>query len=164
MAQPHVRLVPMTAEQCQAFLEADIPRYAAENVAAGFWPEQGALARAQESFDRFLPQGVDTPGHHLFTIHDDEAGVDVGMAWIGSQPGGAAGAGFIYNIYIDEAYRRRGYARRTMLEIEQEAIRLGWSALGLHVFWHNSPARELYGSLGYEVRSINMMKVIETHD
>ena len=164
MAQPHVRLVPMTAEQFRAFLEADIPRYAAENVAAGYWPEEGALQRAQESFDRFLPQGVDTPDHHLFVIRAVEAAMDVGMAWIGSQPGGVEGAGFVYNIYIEEPFRRKGYARQTMLQIEQEAKRLGWTILGLHVFGHNAPARELYASLGYEVRSMNMTKAIDTHE
>jgi RimJ/RimL family protein N-acetyltransferase len=163
---PHlqIRLEPMTREQCQAFLEADIPRYAAENVAAGFWPEEGALHRAQEAFDRFLPMGVDTPGHHLFVIREVEAGMDVGIAWIGSQPGGVDEAGFIYNLYIDEPYRRRGYARQAMLKIEQEAKHLGWTSLGLHVFGHNTPARELYASLGYEVRSMNMTKAIETQE
>ena len=128
---------------------------------AGFWPEPDALQRAQESFDRFLPQGVETPGQYMFSIHDFSVGIDVGMVWIGAQPGGAVQAGFIYNLYIDEPYRRRGYARQAMLQIEQQARKLGCTSLGLHVFAYNSAARKLYVSLGYDVRSMNKIKSIE---
>jgi predicted GNAT family acetyltransferase len=31
-------------------------------------------------------------------------------------------------------------------------------SLALHVFAYNSVARHLYGSLGYEVKSLNMLK------
>jgi len=162
MDLPTIRLLPMTPEQLSTFLEEDIPRYAADNMQAGFLPESDALQRAQESFDRFLPKGVETPGQYLFLIHDTEASLNVGMVWVGAQPDGAEHLGFIYNLYIAERYRRRGFARQAVLHVEQHARQLGWTSLGLHVFGDNAPARKPYASPGYEVLSMNIFKAIES--
>ena len=161
MTTPAIELHPMNKEQYEAYLKADLPRYAAENVRAGYWSEADAPAKAKETYARYLPQGIDTPGQHLYVIRNQDEGQEVGIVWIGAQPGREASAGFIYNLYIEEGFRRRGYARATMRAIEEVARAMGWSSLGLHVFGHNRAARDLYESLGYEVRSMNMIKSIE---
>jgi ribosomal protein S18 acetylase RimI-like enzyme len=156
-----IELLLMDEGQYEKYLEADLPRYAAENVRAGFWSEAEALGKAKETYARYLPQGIETPGQYLYLIRNRDEGQEVGIVWIGAQPGEVARAGFIYNLYIEEGFRRRGYARATMLAIEGVACEMGWSSLGLHVFGHNRAARDLYESLGYEVRSMNMIKSIE---
>ena len=154
---PQIELIPMTREQYLDYLEADRPRYAAENVRAGFWSEAEASHRAKETYDRFLPEGIETPGQHLYTIHNQD-NEEVGMIWLGAQPGGLEASGFVYNLYIEEGFRRQGYGRAAMIAAEEQARGLGWTSLALHVFGHNRPARELYESLGYEIRSMNMIK------
>jgi ribosomal protein S18 acetylase RimI-like enzyme len=162
MQTPTVLLVPMNQGQYEQYLEQDLPRYAAENVRAGYWSEKDAPAKAKETYGRFLPQGIETPGQYLYLIRSREDGRDVGMIWIGVQPGGVEEAGFVYNLYIEQGYRRKGFARAAMLAIEDKAHELGWTSLGLHVFGHNHAARELYESLGYEVRSSNMIKQVNS--
>jgi ribosomal protein S18 acetylase RimI-like enzyme len=73
-------------------------------------------------------------------------------------PHGDVGVGFIYNIVVDEPYRRRGYGREAMKLAEQEARRNGLHALALNVFGHNRVAHDLYLSLGYRETSIRMKK------
>jgi len=151
----------MDEKSYASFLQADLPRYAADNVRAGFWTQAESLARARETYDRFLPEGVRTPGQHLFLIHSLETGRDVGMLWIGAQPGSVKGSGFVYNLYIEPPFRRQGFARAAMLAAEAEARNRGWSSLSLHVFGFNHPAIELYTSLGYQPRSLNMIKALD---
>jgi ribosomal protein S18 acetylase RimI-like enzyme len=160
MTPPAIRLKPMTAEQLSVFIEEDIPRYANANVQAGLWPESGALEHARASYERFLPQGVETPGQYLYMIDDSATGESVGTVWIGAHPGGIEHAGVVLSLYIDDAYRRQGYGRQAMLAIETEARQLRWTSLGLQVFGSNEPARKLYLALGYKVGSMNMTKTI----
>jgi GNAT superfamily N-acetyltransferase len=160
MKPPTIRLEPMTPDQLQAFIEEDSPRYAAENVRAGFWPESGSLERAREAYERFLPQGIDTPGHHLFVIRDELTGVGVGTIWIGAHPSGVEHVGMVLSLYVEANYRRQGYARQAMLGVENLARQLGWVSLGLQVFGDNQPAGRLYNSLGYKMRSMNMVKAL----
>lgn len=47
-----------------------------------------------------------------------------------------------------------------MLALEVKARELGLASLALHVFVDNALAMALYAALGYEVRSMNMTKVL----
>jgi ribosomal protein S18 acetylase RimI-like enzyme len=66
--------------------------------------------------------------------------------------------GFIYDIAIDESQRGKGYGRQAMQLIEEKARELGLRQMGLHVFAKNKVALNLYESLGYETKSLNMIK------
>jgi ribosomal protein S18 acetylase RimI-like enzyme len=62
---------------------------------------------------------------------------------------------------MDEALRGKGYGKQTMLAIEEKARELGLRSIGLHVFAHNAVAKGLYEKIGYEVKSLNMVKELE---
>lgn len=81
----------------------------------------------------------------------------VGLLWIQVQDKPTPRA-FIFNIEIDQEFRRRGYAEQAMLKLEVEAKRLRLESIGLHVFGHNTAARPLYEKLGYVATNINMSK------
>jgi ribosomal protein S18 acetylase RimI-like enzyme len=155
-------LRPMTEAAFAAWFAHSVARYADENVAAGRWPAQGALARADEACRRLLPLGLATPGHQLFTLHQagagDEAGVEVGVLWLAvtEHPGGRSG--YVYEVEVWPAHRRRGHARGAFLALEALARDQGLCDIGLHVFAHNEAAQALYRALGYEVTGINMQK------
>ena len=151
-----ISLRPMTQDEFQAFLAADIAAYAAEKVRAGNWTPEEAPHRSREVHDRLLPQGVNTSHHHLFTI--DLLGNPVGRVWLSTDPTTMGGAGFIYDIFVVEHFRRQGIALQAMLLLEEEAKKLGVARLALHVFGYNSAARSLYEKLGYEVTNVNMHK------
>lgn len=150
----------MTDAAYARFQEDAVADYAEENVASGRWPAEGALERSRLEHERLLPQGLATPDQHLFTIHDDVDGVDVGVLWmaVNERPNGRFG--FVYDVAIDPAHRRRGHARAAFIALEAVARELGVVDIGLHVFAHNSDAQALYRSLGFMTTGINMQKRI----
>ena len=57
--------------------------------------------------------------------------------------------GFVDELYIEPAYRRRGLGRMAMEFAEQQAKELGVNAVHLEVDDGNDPAMELYRGIGY---------------
>ncbi|MEX1071058.1 MAG: hypothetical protein WEC37_00380, partial [Anaerolineales bacterium] len=61
-----VHLTPMSKDEFKEYLEHLIPDYARDNVEAGYWDEKEALERSRKSVTDLLPNGVNTPNHHIF--------------------------------------------------------------------------------------------------
>ena len=122
----------------------------------GYNPDQ-ALALATDGFQRLLPDGPETPDHHLYTLHA-ETGDVVGQAWLGLQQDYGIRRAFLYEIEIHESRQGRGYGRAAMQALEAESRSLGAAVLGLHVFNFNERARRLYHSLGFQVTDLSMEK------
>jgi ribosomal protein S18 acetylase RimI-like enzyme len=57
---------------------------------------------------------------------------------------------FIDELYVDAAYRRRGFGRQAVAFLEEKAREMGVSAVHLEVERGNDPALELYRGIGYE--------------
>lgn len=153
-----VKLVPLTPEQLGPFLEAAVPRYAAELVRSGSAPADSALTQAQVQFDELLPEGLDTPGQHLFALWDPVAGLPVGTAWLGVREDGQRPFAVLYDLYVEPGFRRRGYAAQALDALESEVMTLGFDAIHLHVFGPNEAARALYRKAGYVETSVRMAK------
>ena len=74
-----------------------------------------------------------------------------------------------YGAWLTEAIR--GYARervasgqwteRSLIALEEEALRLGPSGIALGVFGHNTVAEALYAKLGFRPTNIHLLKTIE---
>lgn len=153
---PMPALHPMTQTEYEAFVERAIPEFAADNVRAGYWSESEALEKSREGYEKLLPKGLQTENHYLYTLYGaDEA---VGMIWIRADLQSPLKNGFIFELYVDEKFRGKGYGKQAMWLIEEKARQLGLKSLGLHVFAVNNVARNLYESVGYEVSSLNMTK------
>lgn len=58
--------------------------------------------------------------------------------------------GFIDELYVDVAYRRRGYGRQALTFAEEKAREMGVNAIHLEVDRGNDPALELYRRIGYQ--------------
>lgn len=152
-----VRLVPMTKKEFEATRTAGVNRYADENVKVGYWRPGEALRRSEIVHTNLLPDGLRTEGHHFYKAVDSETERRVGHIWLKVESGDDR-KGFIYDVFIDEGERGKGYGRAMMLALEAKAKRMKIDSLGLHVFAYNEIAQHLYSSLGYEVKSMNMMK------
>jgi ribosomal protein S18 acetylase RimI-like enzyme len=151
------RLRRPTADEYDAWSAHELEGYIAEIVASGTLSRAAAEGQARREDAELLPQGLDTPGQLIFRLEVEDQ--PVGWLWLSLQhPNGDVGVGFIYNIVVDEPYRRRGYGREAMKLAEQEARRNGLHALALNVFGHNRVAHDLYLSLGYRETSIRMKK------
>ena len=155
-----VRLEPMTDPEFRELLSALDREYAEDHVRAGTWPKEGSLERAHAETTSLLPQGLQTPDQFLRTVVDERTGQRVGEVWYAVRQDGLLRELWIYWVGVAEGHRRHGFGQAVLVQLEEEARRLGVSHLALHVFGDNQPARELYTRMGYGMTNIRMMKVL----
>lgn len=154
-----VVLEQMSDQDFKDFLHHAIADYAQEKVKAGTWEEKEALDRSREDFDKLLPQGKNSRDHYLFNIVDHDLNQKIGYFWLNIRDKKGKEA-FIYDFFINESYRGKGYGTQTMLAAEKEAKKLGVRKISLHVFGHNQIAIELYKKVGYLTTDLHMSKGI----
>jgi ribosomal protein S18 acetylase RimI-like enzyme len=148
----------MTPAEYEVFLERTIPEYASDKIRAGQWVESEALERSRKEFLADLPQGVQTRDNYLYTLFDGDTAV--GLIWMRTYLDRPTKEGFIFELYVEEKYRGKGYGKQAMFLIEEKARELGLKSIGLHVFGSNKIARNLYEAVGYEVTNVNMSKAL----
>jgi GNAT superfamily N-acetyltransferase len=131
-------------------------------VLSTFMPEELARERVRRGTATFLPDGLDTAGHHLLTA-ENESGEAVGNAWVGPDPSQAAGttsSAWLFDINVFAPARRLGYGSAILAAAEALIAGEGKTALGLNVVGDNEAAIALYRRNGYEVASMSMRKRI----
>ncbi len=109
-----------------------------------------AFASAAREQAALLPQGLATPGHHIWTVRAD--GSPVGHVWLavrGAPTGGRQA--HLFDVEVAPEARGRGLGRAAVLAAEDAARGLGARRMTLNVFAHNTPALRLYDTLGYAV-------------
>jgi GNAT superfamily N-acetyltransferase len=156
-----VSLRAMTDEQLGPWLESVRTEYVESRMLAGETREQ-ALDNAGRSFERAFEAGRPRPGHLIFLVVADDT--PIGHLWLGPQAPPAPNAWWVWEVVIEEPYRRRGYGRQAMLLGEAEVRQRGGTVLGLNVFGFNTGARALYESLGYETTAVQMLKDLAAAD
>ena len=154
-------LAPMSAEAFADYRTLAVRGYADDNVAAGRWPAEGALARSEADFEESLPHGLSTPDNHLFEIQDTEGGPTVGYLWFALVEKNGLRSAFIYDLEVLPEYRRRGHAESAFRAMESIVRDLGLDRIDLHVFVQNDGAQALYRKLGYAVTGMNMRKDLD---
>lgn len=156
-----IALVPMPQERYASWMEHTVREYTADLVTMGHDAAEAHEAAARD-VETYFPHGSPLPGHHLLDIRDahDEA---VGYLWIGPSATGVAEDWWIWDVYVNESHRGKGYAREAMLRGEEFAASYGARRLGLSVFGFNTGAKALYDSLGYTTTSIKMSKELPPH-
>lgn len=151
-----VHLSPMTEVDFSDYLAWAIKDFAKDKVDAGNWQAEEALEKSKLSFEGFLPEGINTENHYLFSIFK---GVEkVGMIWFFADYGSVKARAFIYDFLIEENFRRQGLGKQALLALEEEVKALDIFEMALHVFGHNTAAKNLYEQLGYGVTNISMAK------
>lgn len=70
---------------------------------------------------------------------------------------GGAQAGFISDVYVDEAHRRNGFGRQLVSAAMEWFRNLGISRLELQVIVNNPAARKLYKELGWSEELLQMV-------
>lgn len=151
-----VQLNKMNDDEFARFLSRSIKDYAADKVMAGTWGEEEATRLSEESFQRYLPNGLDTPGAYLYSVCDLEQ--VVGHVWLNISEHPAGKSAFLYDILMYEAFQGQGYGKQTMVALDVVAKELGADKISLHVFGHNQRALKLYEKSGYIITDYNMSK------
>ena len=152
-----IRLEPMDEAAYDRWQATSIPEYAQEKVEAGSWLESEALERSAQSYRELLPDGLDTPGHVIRSIVN-ENGERAGYAWWAPRDQPFGRVAFIYDIAVYPEHRRRGYAQAALAGIEAWARDQGLRGVQLHVHGANGGARELYRKAGFVETDVTMLK------
>jgi RimJ/RimL family protein N-acetyltransferase len=160
----NISLVELDDAPFREYRDHLVRDYAADKVRAGAWSESEAQIRAAKDVDGLLPEGPATQGHFLYSVREDAADAEVGTVWFALRDSGVRRYVWIYDIIINENFRRRGYASRTLELVEARAKELGAKSVELHVFGHNQGAQALYEKVGYSVTSITMAKQVGAAD
>jgi ribosomal protein S18 acetylase RimI-like enzyme len=154
-----ITLRPATEEEFAGWRARQMADYAAEIAASGSLPPEAAREKAERDTTTALPAGVHTPGQWIFRLLAGEQ--PVGWLWLGAPPpGGDPAMAWVYSVEVEEQSRGRGYGRAAMLLAEEEARSRGMTSVGLNVHGSNKPALSLYESLGYEVMTQQMRKLV----
>lgn len=145
-----------------------IPNVARLLVKHGYAPyvrELHLTAQLQQSQSKTaqLPQGIslnvpDEPegnlGARLIQVMDGETEIGVcsysSLTLLTDDPM-AKRTGYIWWLYVDEAYRRRGLARALMLAAREQLVMQGCTDWWLTTSVDNWPAQSLYYELGFDV-------------
>ena len=141
-----ISLVPLGDDEYPAFRQRAIDDYARDQVAGGYCGEKEAVRRAAAAYQQLLKQGLSTPGHHIFRLHDSEP---VGYLWVQLRLDDATPSAYIYDIEIEEAYRGRGLGREALTVLEAWCRERSVQRLELAVLASNARAVHLYESLGF---------------
>ncbi|SCL16492.1 GNAT family N-acetyltransferase [Micromonospora inyonensis] len=112
--------------------------------------------KSRRDHERLLPDGLDTPGHQVWTAYDGDA--DVGMLWLHVEPKSDGPHAFVYDFEVRPDVRRRGHGRAIIGAAEEWCRERGVVSIGLSVFGFNLAARRLYEQMGFETTSIRMRK------
>jgi ribosomal protein S18 acetylase RimI-like enzyme len=151
----------MTRARYEDWLVATIHEYAAEKVAAGNYPDDGtSIDRSRAEFDVLLPNGLQSPGHEIRSMIDDDAAA-VGYVWFTIEDRPQGRVVFIYDIAVDPEHRRKGHAQAALVEVERYAREHACIGVMLHVFGSNAGARQLYQKAGYEETNVIMLKRVD---
>lgn len=148
----------MTQEEFEPWLARSIEEYAGEKVKNGAWQPEDALERSRQEHSQLLPDGLASKDQYLYTLHDEATGQKVGVLWFAVVHWVGRRSAFVYDIAVDEPQRHKGYGTQAMRALEDKVRALGLDTIGLHVFGHNTIARDLYLKLGYEIADYEMVK------
>lgn len=120
-----------------------------------FFPEQKNLSHLADTVRQFF--STDTP---LWIVEWQQ--IAVACLWMGSAVDQVTGDryGHIFLIYVDPNHRCQGIATALIDRARDWAKSRGQTRIGLQVFIHNDNALTLYQNLGFQTRSLLMLKNI----
>ena len=121
------------------------------------YPHQKDYRHLQSTVDRYFSS--ETPLWFVTTSERDNS-TKIACLWLGIAIDQISGIRHpnIFLIYVDPTYRRQGIGRALMEHVHAWAKDRGYTQIGLQVFTTDLPAIELYQQLGYQPRSISMMR------
>jgi len=155
-----VRLITMSEEQLKTFAAHSIAGYAQDiEQTYGLTPSL-ALEQATEGFNELLPDGLNTSGHHLFSLRAS-SGEDVGVLWFGIDSAYGIKKLFIYDLEIHPQARRYGHGKKALEQVERWARANGVKRIELNVFAKNKAGLALYSMCGLDPYEITLGKYLD---
>lgn len=150
-------LRPMTQHEYDSYRARSVQDYAGEIAGARGLDAADAVATAEGEFAELLPDGLASPGMHLWTAVTGD-GEAVGLGWLELRRKASGVSAWVYDVRLDADRRGQGLGRQLMEALHEQARELGATTIALNVFGHNTAAIRLYDSLGYAVTAQQMRR------
>jgi ribosomal protein S18 acetylase RimI-like enzyme len=147
-----VTLIPLTDEERNAFLDAEIADHADQQMRDAGWPRSGAAERARAELSPLLErEHAQAEGRtdRLWSAIEPD-GTTVGWLWVKSIDDLPPRAVFLEQVTVARGARRQGYGRAMLAALDELLMRDGVDEICLTVFRANEPARRLYRAAGDE--------------
>jgi GNAT superfamily N-acetyltransferase len=151
----------MTPEEYRAWLPWAIEEYAREDVEHKRLDPDRARANMTAFLESVIPRGPRTEGHRLSIVEEATTGERVGYVWWADRDLDAGPTAWIYDVYIDEPHRGKGFGRGLMAAVEAQVREAGLVRMELHAWVDNDPATSLYRSLGFVPAGMEMFKQLD---
>jgi len=147
----NIKFRKMTENEYNNWIEWSVSDYTKSLIISGQYSEIEAQEQAREDFYSYLKNGLSTQNHYLFIVEDID-GTSVGMIWYEIENPERA---FIADLLVYDEYRRMGYGRAILIELEHTLKKIGIPFIELHVFEHNNAAVNLYRKCGFTQIEVN---------
>ena len=168
MNSSSVEIVEMDADRRERFLASQAGTYAESLFRSGaFGSSEEASERARqqlksilamESEEQFFFRVIALNGATPLETGPKATSGEVGVLWWTVRK--PARSAWIYDIAISQEFRRRGFARAALQELEKWCRKHSCPQIGLNVFAFNSGAEKLYREMGFEDISKQMRKLL----
>lgn len=142
----------MELGQLGHFLKFCIPYYAQMMVDVGEYPDYDrAYNQSYRETMSYFAKGVIPDSELMYHVITEKDSTDVGYLWISLVGRNNKPCAFVCWISIHDQYCRQGYAKQTMLAMEEFLGPKGYCQYELYVFSNNIGAIQLYQHLGYRI-------------
>jgi ribosomal protein S18 acetylase RimI-like enzyme len=149
-----VALIPMTAQDLEAFIQEELSDCAVDHVLDGTWSRREALGQAQAALSNVITwerSALTSERQRLWTAINTW-GERVGWLWVKlTPPGTAPTSAFLCQVTVARAFRHQGYGRAILAALEDLLAGEGIAELSLNVCESNLSAKSLYRAAGYEL-------------
>lgn len=148
----------MSDDDFKAFLRKTIPEYASAQVQAGSWHSDDAIRRAQEEFQRILPQGPRTPRQFFYVLTDAQNGQKVGMLWYSLDDVHLKKKAFVTDFFVFMEFRHKGYDQAALAALDAELARQGVKRVEAHLFASDKDEQAVFEQAGFGCVSVYLGK------
>ena len=149
---PDITLVPITAQDLEAFIDEEVADYADERLLDEGWSRRDALDWARAELRTVITwerQATTAERQRLLTAITPD-GRRVGWVWVKLAPPGAwSTSAFLCQMTVMRGLRHQGYGRAILAALEALLTNEGTDELLLNVWESNLPAKSLYHAAGY---------------
>ncbi|MFX1283925.1 MAG: GNAT family N-acetyltransferase [Promethearchaeota archaeon] len=144
-----IEFVKMTKQEFENYIESTINESSHDYAKSKGVGIEEAKMQTELQIEAHLPKGYETPDVFIGFIKDTSSDQNLGHIWyIHEQKKKYT---FLADIEVFLEHRNKGFGTQTLQILEKEVKNLGFKAILLHVFRHNTDAKRLYEHLGYTV-------------
>lgn len=156
-----LELTPMSRVEFASWRDGAQGDLADELVAIGLH-EADAAERAAVLLADLLPDGLQTKGHHLWTVR---LGYEpIGVAWLSLRERTGGTEAEVHDVLVEGPWRGQGLGRELMEAIETFVRAAGARSISFRMFGRNRAGLALCESLGYQVSTQTMRKSLAAPD